>query len=350
LSSSSGLGFGGFLVGLGLGWYIFRIVKISYNVFAWLLIIAGAGMILSSLLSWGRSSSKFKGITNGIIGGLILSLFLTSGFGIIEDITRGGISLTYREEDTKSYSGVVTVGKVYLEVDNFNGPISVSTWDKAEYSVDLTIKARITQDLEDFKVDFDESVVQDRKRLILKYDVLQSAKSKYAIEVEVFLPADALIDLDLDSSNGGIYLTEIEGDDLRLSTSNGPLVFDNVYGESVKGGTSNGRIEGDIESRDAAFSTSNGKIDLTLPCTVSGEYDLSTSNSGIELKVSSLTQVGYDLDLSTSNGNIDVDFPGLYYSLNQRTNKEAQTEGFSTKALQITIKASTSNAGIDIGT
>lgn len=350
MRESAGLGFGGFLLGLGLGWYIFRTIEISYNVFAWILIIAGAGVVLSALISWGRPSLPLRGLASGLTGGLILSLFLTSGFGIIGDITRGGISLTYREEDTKSYSGTVTAGKVYLEVDNFNGPIRVSTWDKAEYSVDLTIKARSKQDLDDLKIDFDESGTQDQSRLTLKYDIPQSARSKYVIEVDVSLPADAVIDLDLDSSNGGIYLTGIEGDELRMSTSNGPLVFDDVYGESVRGGTSNGRIEGDVESKDAVLSTSNGKIDLTIPCTVNGEYVLGTSNGAIELIVSPSAQVGYDLDLSTSNAGIDIDLSDLDYTQNQRTKKAAKTEGFSGKAVQIVIEASTSNGAIDVDT
>ena len=112
----------------------------------------------------------------------------------------------------------------------------------------------------------------------------------------------------------------------------------------------NGRIGGDVEARDTVLSTSNGKIDLTLPCTVSGEYDLSTSNGAIELTVSSNPQVGYDLDLSTSNADIDIDLSDLDYSRDQRTSKEARTEEFSGKAVQITIKADTSNGTIDVYT
>ena len=347
--------FGGFLLALGLGWYIFTTFEISRNIFAWILIIAGAGIVLSALLSWWRPSIPIKGLVGAISGGLILSLFLTSGFGFVLDIT-GGASWAYEAEDTKSYSGMVTVDKVYLEVDNINGPIRVSTWDKAEYSIDLTIKARgssrknAEDNLDDLKIDFNEREVQGQKRLILKYDVPFLAQSRYSIEVDVVLPADAMIDLDLDSSNGGIYLTDVAGDKLKMATSNGRLVFDNVYAESITGKTSNGRIEGDVEAKDTVLSTSNDKIDLTIPCTVSGEYDLSTSNGAIELMVSSSPQVGYDLDLSTSNADIDINLSGLDYSQNQRTSKKAQSEGFSGKAVQIIIKASTSNGNIDVNT
>ena len=137
---------------------------------------------------------------------------------------------------------------------------------------------------------------------------------------------------------------------MRMVTSNGRLVFSNVYAESITGTTSNGRIEGDVEATDTVLSTSNGKIDLTIPCSVSGEYDLSTSNGDIKLTVSSSAEVGYDLDLSTSNGDIDINLSGLNYSLDQKTHKKAQSEGFSGKTVQIIIEASTSNGNIDVYT
>jgi len=350
LSKSSGLGFGGFLLGLGVGWVVFQYLEITSNILSWLLILGGAGVIVSALFQSRLPDRNIGGLVSGVMGGLILALFITSGFGFIGDIARTGISATYRARDTKSYSGTVTAGRVYLGVDNFNGPIRVSTWDKAEYKIDLDIRAREEKHLDDLKVDLDESETQDQKRITLSYDIPRTEMTRYAIEVEVYLPADAVIDLELDSSNGGIYLTEIEGDDLRMASSNGPISFDDVYGEKVVGTTSNGRIEGDLESEDAILSTSNGEIDLTLPCTVTGDYDLSTSNGAIDLTVSKSAQVGYDLDLSTSNGSVNIDLPDLDYTVNQRTSKEAKTEGFSGKEIRITIEGSASNSSIDVDT
>jgi len=356
MKESAGLGFGAFLLGLGLGWYIFRTMEISSYVFAWILIIAGAGVVVSALISWGRPRLPLRGLVSGLMGGLILSLFITSGFGFIGDIVDVGVSGDYKAEETKSFSGVAMADRIYLEVDNFNGPIRVSTWGKDEYSIDLTIKAKGTtqkeaeKNLDEFKINFDERLVQGQMRLILNYDISPSARSKYSIEVEAILPVQAGIELDLDSSNGGIYLTDIEGDRLIMDTSNGELVFVNVFAEHITGETSNGQIRGDLEAPDTSLSTSNGKIDLTIPCTVSGEYDVRTSNGAIELIVSPSPQVGYDLDLSTSNAGIDIDLSDLDYSQNQRTRKAAKTEGFSGKSVQIVIEASTSNGSIDVDT
>jgi hypothetical protein len=250
------------------------------------------------------------------------------------------------------FDGAITAGSISLEIDNFNGPISVSTWSKNEYSVELDIRAKREAYLDDLNVDFDVMVTPTMPplsaRIILGYDIPATSKSRYAIGVEVFLPADSSINLNLVSSNGGITLSDIEGERINLRTSNGALELNNVYAEEIDGETSNGRLSGTFEAPDTSLITSNGAIDLVLPCTVSGDYMLRTSNSRIDLKVSSSTQVGYDMELSTSNGNINIDIPNLDYSTNQNTRKGAKTKNFASKNVKITIDAGTSNSNIDI--
>lgn len=349
MKRSPQLGFGGFLLGLGIGWITFRYYEISGNVISWLLILAGAGIIISALISWSRPKYNIGGLAGGLIGGLILSLFITSGFGLIGEITSIGVS-SYRAKDTKSYNGAVTLDKVYLDASARNGFISVSTWSKAEYKIDLTIKAKTKEDLEDLKIDFEESETQSEKRLSLGYTISPTRVRNYAIDVEVFLPADAIIKLDLSSSNGGIYLKDIDGEILKLDTSNGPIQFDNVFAERISGDTSNAKIEGILEAPETELSTSNAMIDLTLPCSVTGDYLLKTSNSALNIEVSSNSDVGYDLDLSTSNGNVNIDLPNLSYTTQQKTIKRAKTTGFDTKEVKITIRGSTSNSNIDVET
>lgn len=335
MSNSPSLGFGGLLIGLGVGWFIFTTFDVSSNLFAWLMIIGGAAVIVSSLVSRTRFGRRTGGLVGGVIGGIILSLFITTGFGFI-DLFDGGSLGTYRAETTESFTGAMTADSVYLSVDNFNGPISVSTWDKSEFSVELLIKAKGTTtsqaegNLEDFVIDFDESVVQGQGRLVLGYGIPVTSYNKYSVQVEVFLPADAVIDLELESSNGAMSLKDVVGGEIQLDTSNGVFTFDNVYAESINA------------------ETSNGAIDLTLPCTVTGEYVLRTSNGQVDLSVSSSSDVGYDLDASTSTGVVSIGLPNLDYSVNQRTSKEARTVGFEGKEIQITLDVSTSNGNVDV--
>ena len=62
------------------------------------------------------------------------------------------------------------------------------------------------------------------------------------------LPADAEVSVDLDSSNGGITLSDITGGDIDLSTSNGALLFEDVTADMINGDTSNGGVRGTLEA------------------------------------------------------------------------------------------------------
>jgi hypothetical protein len=354
MSKSPNLGFGGFLLGLGAGWLIFQTLDLSRNVFAWLVILAGAAIVASSLISWKSPGTNIGGLVGGLMGGVILALFITTGFGFFTGTFDIGDLGDYRAEDTMSYGGVMTADSVSLEVDNFNGQIRVSTWGKDEYSIDVTIRARgsntkeAEKRLEEYKVEFEESTVGGQGRLTLGYDIPSTSMSRYAVQVEASLPRDATIDLDLASSNGAVTITDVTGDTLILRTSNGQISLDNVFAERIDGDTSNGKISGRVEAPDTALSTSNGAIDLNLPCTVTGRYILDTSNSDIDLEVSSSADVGYDVDLSTSNGRVDIDLPNMSYTTDQNTKKVAETTDFDDKDVQITIRGSTSNSSADI--
>lgn len=355
MSGPRSLGLGGFLVGLGAGWVVFRELDITTNIYAWIMILAGSAFVASSLLSRWNRRWRIGGLVGGALGGLILALLVTSGFVLI-GVNDSSYSGSYRAQDTREFNGVLTADSVLLDVNSFNGPIKVSTWDKSEYDIVVLIRAKgntvteAEENLERFGLDLDESVVGGKVKLVLRHNVASTLTSRYSVQVEAHLPARATVDLDLDSSNGGIHLADVAGGTINLRTSNGMLEFDDLTASKIDAVTSNGRVEGELEAPDASVSTSNGGIDLVLPCTVTGRYVLRTSNGHVHLRVSGSTSVGYDLDLLTSNGSIDIDLSNLEYSLNQRTSKEARTRGFTEKTVKITIVASTSNGGMDIDT
>ena len=361
MSNVKGLGFGGLLLGFGAGWIVFDAMQISSQFFGYFLLIAGALIVASSLVSWKRPSFDVGGLTRGLMIGLLISLVATSGtdpfirsWGIDTSWGPGTTWGDYRAQETRTLTGGLTVDDAFLDIDSFNGPITVSTWAEDEYSISILIKAKGETDsdaednLDDIEFDLTETVVGGVKRLVLRHNVPNTKTGIYSVIVEVKLPADAEVSLDLDSSNGGFALTDITGGEIDLSTSNGALVFEDVTAEEINADTSNGAVRGTLEASITYISTSNGAIDLVLPSTESGRYVLTTSNAGVDLKLSSSSSVGYDLDLSTSNGVIDLGLPNLDYSRDTRTSKEARTVGFSAKPVQVIIDASTGNANMDV--
>jgi len=278
----------------------------------------------------------------------------------------------YRVEEQKSFSGTVDTERLRLEVENRNGPILVSVWDKPEYKVDLLIRARGyteeegEENLKALKVNFSEEVVGGQKRLSLGFEY-PHPRNTCCVEVAVALPRGVLAELDLKTSNGRIELAEVMGSDLYLRTSNGKVILDNVTAEKIEGmtsngkihlnavhagslsmQTSNGRIEGELKSHDAYLRTSNGKISLDLPCEESGEYQMRTSNGSITLHVPDDASTGYDLDLRTTRNRIDVGIPDLEYHKSGKHHVEARTRGFEDKEKQIKIRADTSMGKIRV--
>ena len=349
MSKSSGMGFGVFLLGLGIGWYLFKLVDITSSILSVLLIVLGVVIIGSTFFRDKIPNIDLGGIAGGLIGGLILALIFTSGFSGFTDIFNIDSPGGYQAQETKTFEGMTTSDIIALKIDNFNGPISVSTWSKDEYDFKLNIRAKRESYLNDLKIDFDIMETQGMTQGIsLGYDIPQSSISRYSIGVEVYLPENALINLDLTSSNGDISLSDIEGEHAILSTSNGDFVLDDVYYDKFEGSTDNGEISGIFESQDASLVTSNSDIDLKLPCTISGTYLISTNNGRLKLEVSSSNNVGYDLTLLASNGNINIDLPDLDYSTNQQTRVNAESIDFMLNDVQITIEAETDNGDVDV--
>ena len=349
------LSFGFFLITLGLGWYIFSSIQVTFATFAWVLLISGAVLIIISLISWKKRVWAARGLAASIVAGLIISLLFSGGFTLLQNFAAGGFWF-YTARGTKSFNGPTTANTVYLQIDNFNGPIRLSTWNIARYSINLTIRAGGTSQtnaddkLASFNALLNETSTATVDNLILAYNVPSAEHSIYAIEVDALLPSAAMLNLNLHSSNGAITLTNVNGTTVTAETSNGPLTLNGIYVNSLSARTSNGPVDGTVQASSLIIRTSNGRIALTIPSTTNEDIELSTTNGPIDLHVSNPTQAGYSLDTFTSNGNINLNLPNLSHSVDQNTAKQAKTIGFDSKAIQITIRATTSNGSIDINT
>ena len=273
----------------------------------------------------------------------------------------------YIAEESRSFSGGVTTEKVVFDAENVNGSIRITTWDKPEYSVELMIEAggytkeEAEENLKELMIDLEDGVIQGQQKLTLNIDHPHGQGRWYRIDISVILPAECEIYLDVGSKNGRITLEGVNGGILKMETRNGRialkdvtageiscktrngrLILDNVSAGSINGRSSNGKIEGSIESMNASLTTSNGRIDLKLPCTKSGEYQLRTSNGSIELNAPRASNVGYDINMRTSLGRINIDLPDLEYTRHSKTRKVAKTDGFDEKEVQIAVEAETS--------
>ncbi len=141
MSRQSGLGFGGFLLGLGAAWIIFTTYGISGNLFSWLMILGGLSIVVSSLLGRNRSMRQANQLIGGMIGGFIVALVFSYAFGYvgflpgIGGLTGSGTPVT----ETMSITGFTSVSAAM--------GFRVEITESSTYSVRVTVDDNVVDKL-----------------------------------------------------------------------------------------------------------------------------------------------------------------------------------------------------------
>jgi len=109
-------------------------------------------------------------------------------------------------------------------------------------------------------------------------------RESWGVSYRVTVPAET--DLNIETSNGGISVEDVEGD-IRFEAMNGGVHLTGVAGD-VRGRTTNGglhiELDGDRwQGRGLDAETTNGGVELSLPEGYSAELETGTVNGGIDI-------------------------------------------------------------------
>ncbi|MCH7800847.1 MAG: DUF4097 family beta strand repeat protein [Chloroflexi bacterium] len=205
----------------------------------------------------------------------------------------GLIGCEIHEGPTTIAASFFDVGEsVRLEVDGFNGSITVNLGDDGQ----VLVRASLRQP---DRIEY--TTQQDGDRIVIKarrlgnfFDLWSRASAK----IEVTVPRSTYVDLN--TSNGSIKIDGIEGGGV-LDTSNGAITASNVEGDYTLE-TSNGRVT--VQNVRGAFDirTSNGSIEFGGELLPGGENIIRTSNGSVSVSLSGNPSVS--LDATTSNGSV----------------------------------------------
>lgn len=252
-----------------------------------------------------------------------------------------------------SLEAPVDVDELVITVENVNGVIDVSEWSGDSVKIWLEIKARGDNDadaernLDDFIYDLDDTTVGGTQDVSLTFPISSTKWNLYTVSMSISVPEGLETELVLDSTKGRIDVTGMVLQSVDVETTNGAINLDHVTSGSIYADTTNGGLFETITSPLTRFRTTNGVIDIELSA-LSGVHDFDTTNGIIDLKLPTGGDIGYSLDLDTSIGIIDVNLPDIDYSVDRTRNKIGETDGFSSKDIQITIKADTTIGAIDL--
>ena len=223
---------------------------------------------------------------------------------------------------TKSFPAT---GLKNVRVQTSGGGIAVKGQSSGDARVEMYVRSNRGRDMPDADIkaqlekDYEITIEKSSDALVIRAKNRRNGDWEDALNIsfDVYTPAN--VSTDLETSGGGISLTNLNGTQ-KAETSGGGIDLKNIKGnanvETSGGGinvenfdgkldavTSGGGINATGNLGDSRLITSGGGITLK---SVSGNVEAETSGGGINADIRKL---GNRLTLSTSGGSIDVKMP-----------------------------------------
>jgi len=254
----------------------------------------------------------------GAVLGTLCAL-LTLALGAHASDHRGSMT----EEFHQTYA-ITAEGRV--ELDNINGPVHISSWERNEVKVDAIKYADTKERLEEAKIEVDSG--KDYLSIRTKYPNHNnnnwnwgSHDNPASVEYTLTVPRNVRLD-EIKLINGALDITGVSGE-VRASCINGKLEAHDLAGRAQLS-TINGRLDANfaqLSGQDVELNSVNGSLELTIPSDSNAEVEASTVSGGIHndfgLQVNNHRFVGHDLRgeigkggtrirLSDVNGRIEI--------------------------------------------
>ncbi|HTR65537.1 MAG TPA: hypothetical protein VMH85_07175 [Terriglobales bacterium] len=190
-----------------------------------------------------------------------------------------------------------------LELQNINGPVHITAWDRNEVKLDAVKSANSKERLDEAKIQVDAAT--DRISIRTEYPHHDRTfnndgwDNPASVEYTLTVPRGVSLD-EVNLINGELDLTGLTGE-VQASCINGTLNAQGLAGR-VKLSTINGRLQAQFEklgSSPVELSSVNGGLSLTLPSDAKAELEASTVHGGISndfgLRVDNHRWIGHDL-------------------------------------------------------
>lgn len=176
---------------------------------------------------------------------------------------------------------IASSGKLVVDASP-NGGVRVSGWDRDDVLVRAAVRAWGDDEDEARELASQIEIQTDDSRIRAEGPGQSWNRMGWTVSYEIFVPSAT--DLDLETVNGGIVLTDVDGE-IDFDTTNGGVNLDGVAGD-VRGRTTNGgidvRLTGDAWQGDGLdLATTNGGVRLHVPEDYSARLEARTTNGGI---------------------------------------------------------------------
>jgi hypothetical protein len=238
-----------------------------------------------------RKSASWASVTLGSICALVALVL-----GANASDHHGAFSEEFHQTYTLTPDGRV-------ELDNINGAVHISTWDRNEVKVDAVKYADSKERLDGAHIDIDSG--KDYVSIRTKYRAHDltfnwgSHNNPASVEYVLTVPRNARLD-EIKLINGSLDVTGAAGE-VHASCINGKLEAHNLSGRADLS-TVNGHLDARFDqlgTSSVELHSVNGSVELTIPSDSRAEIEASTVSGGIEndfgLHVNHHNFVGHDL-------------------------------------------------------
>lgn len=168
-----------------------------------------------------------------------------------------------------------------LSLENVNGNVEITGWDKNEVQIDAVKSARDQQRLDEAKIEVEGS--GDAVHIRTRYPEGQSNNNPASVHYTLHVPAHAQLER-INLVNGSLELSQVLGD-VDAELVNGKLKAHDLAGRaklSTVNGSSDIAYSTLANVSEVRISAVNGNINLVLPASPNANISASTTNGGIK--------------------------------------------------------------------
>ena len=167
-----------------------------------------------------------------------------------------------------------------VSLDNVNGNVEITGWDRNEVQIDAVKKARDQQRLDEARIEVNTR--GDSVEIKTRYPEGHTNNNPASVHYELHVPQNARLDR-INLVNGSLTVQRVSGE-VTANLVNGKLRVDDLAGRADLSSV-NGGIEANYASlnnvRDIKLKSVNGSIELGLPASPNAQIKASTVSGDI---------------------------------------------------------------------
>jgi DUF4097 and DUF4098 domain-containing protein YvlB len=200
-----------------------------------------------------------------------------------------------------------------VSLDNINGNVTITGWDRSEVQIDAVKKARDQERLNEARIEVETS--GDSVRIKTKYPDHHTNNNPASVAYEVHVPRAARLD-GINLVNGSLEVSAVSGE-VEASLVNGSSNLHDLAGKAELSSV-NGHINAYYKSLQNVsaieLKSVNGSVRLGLPPSPNADVSVSTMNGGITTDFPLQVQgkfIGHHIDGKLGNGGTRIEISNV---------------------------------------